>query len=243
LRDDVYAFTHLVFYGTDFGYLAQGLGRRKSDVLAMAEALVARYLDAEDYDLTGEILLAWPLTAARWSPVAAFTFGVLARVEDEVGLLPCGNVDANRLQQLTGEARTKYALGMAYHTAYVMGFLCAAALRPGRTPPTSISGRAFEPAVLDRLNRDLDDSQGHWQADFASLSRGEQLVLTPLVLAIALVQRCRKRDYDAALELLRIADEHRLGKALVCRQASQLLARIAGCSNVLHGLKLRNTIA
>jgi len=234
LRDDVYAFTHLVMYGTDFGYRARGLGHGTLHVLAMSEAMVARYLDAEDYDLTGEILLAWPMTSARWSPVAAFGFRVLARVEDDVGLLPCGNVDTNRLQRLSGEARTTYALGMAYHTAYVMGFLCATALRSGRTPPTGISGPTFEPVVLDQLRKYLDDSQGHWQADFASLSRAEQLILTPLVLAVALVQKCRRRNYDAALDLLRLADKHGLADTLVCHQASQLLERIARCSTVLH---------
>ena len=96
-------------------------------------SLLAGYMDAEDYDLAGELLLAWPLMGAPWSPSAAFAFRVLASIEDQVGVLPCGNVNLAHLAQLEGEERARYALGTAYHTAYVMGFLCAASAstRPG----------------------------------------------------------------------------------------------------------------
>jgi len=234
LRDDAYAYTHLVFYSTDFGFSPRGLERRKSQVLAMAEALLVRYLDAEDYDITGELLLTWPLTGARWSSIAAFTFRVLARVENEAGLLPCGRVDSNRLQRLTGEAQTRYALGMAYHTAFVMGILCAASLVKGRLPPTAITGRTLSPTVFDRIYPYLDTARSHWQSDFATLSGEEQLILTPLLLAVALVRQCRRRDYASAKDLLRLAEKHGQAGMLVCCQASQLLARIAGCSTALR---------
>jgi hypothetical protein len=237
LRDDAYAFTHLIFYCTDFGFQTRRLARHRSIILGEAGSLLARYLDAEDYDLAGEVLMAWPLTGAAWSPSAAFGFRVLASVEDQVGVLPCGNIDLSRLTQLEGEERARYALGTAYHTAYVMGFLCAGSLRPGRVPPTKIVGPRFEKSCLSRLLGYVDDDQGHWQSEFSSLSEGEQRVLTPFILDIAIIQRCRKHDYEAVKEILSIACEYRIASSPMCGQAAELLERIANCSTALGQLR------
>jgi hypothetical protein len=233
LRDDAYAFTHLMMYCTDFGYQTCRLPRRRSVILGEAGSLLARYIDVEDYDLAGEILLAWPLTGASWSASAAFAFRVLATVEDQAGILPCGNINLSRLTQLEGEERARYALGTAYHTAYVMGFLCASALRPGRMPPARIAGPQYERAFLDRLLHYVDDDQGHWQPVFSSLLEEEQRVLTPFILDIALMQSCRRHDYQAAGEIVSISSEYRIACSPMCRQAAELLERISACSTAL----------
>ena len=240
LREDAYAFTHLMMYCTDFGFRAPRLPRRRATILREAASLLARYLDAEDYDLTGEILLSWPLTGAAWSPSAAFVFRVLARVEDQVGVLPCGHSNPVRLSQLQGEARTRYALGTAYHTAYVMGFLCAASLRAGRTPPANIVGPQCEASCLDRLFRYVDDNQGHWHSEFTNLAQAEQRALAPLILDVAIVQKCRKHDYQAMSELVSLACEYRIASSPMCGQAAELLERIAGCS---HAIGLQRSAA
>lgn len=239
LRADAYAFTHLMMYCTDFGFRALQLPRRRATILCEAASLLARYLDAEDYDLTAELLLSWPLTGAPWSPSAAFVFRVLARVEDQVGMLPCGHSNPARLSQLQGEARTRYALGTAYHTAYVMGFLCAASLRVGRTPPASIVGPQYEASCLDRLFRYVDDDQGHWRSEFTSLAQAEQRALAPLILDVAIVQKCRKHDYQAMSELVSLACEYHIANSPMCGQAAELLERIAGCS---HAISLRRPV-
>jgi hypothetical protein len=231
LRDDCYAFTHLIFYCTDFGSRSCRLPRGRSIILGEAHSLLARYLDAEDYDLAGEILMAWPLLAATWSPAAAFGFRVLSSVEDEAGVLPCGNINLGRLTQLDGVDRTRYALGTAYHTALVMGFLCAASLRPGRVPPARIVGSQFDETCLSRVLRYIDDDQGHWQSEFSRLGGREQRALTPFILDIAIVQRNRKRDYEAVNELLSIASEYGIADSPLCGQAAELLERIAHCSS------------
>ena len=144
-REDPYGLTHLLFYVTDFGRSAAAeLGRPAAAILADVEALVVRYLDQGDYDLVGELLMAWPQLRQEWSPVAAFAFRVLAHVEDEVGVLPCGNVDPERLAGLVGAERTRYARAASYHTALVMGFLCAVGLRRDTAPPDGV-GRSGAP--------------------------------------------------------------------------------------------------
>ncbi len=92
-REDVYAFTHALMYVTGVGFSPRRLPRAKVTILAEAEAGLARCLDEPDYDLGGEVLLAWPLTKSKWSAAAAFGFRVLARAEDKAGFLPaqgCG---------------------------------------------------------------------------------------------------------------------------------------------------------
>jgi hypothetical protein len=68
LRTDAYAVTHLIMYCTDFGFRNRRLPRRRSVLLGDAASLLARYVDAEDYDLAGELLLAWPLIGGLGVP-------------------------------------------------------------------------------------------------------------------------------------------------------------------------------
>ena len=229
LRDDAYAFTHLIFYCTDFGYDADGLRRRRAMVLTEASSLLARYLDAEDYDLAGEVLLSWPLTGSKWAPVAALGFRVLASIEDQAGTLPGGHSNPARLRALAGDARIAYALGTAYHTAYVMGFVCAACLRPGRAPPTRISGFRFETACLRSVLSYIKNDQGHWQTVFSNLAAHEQLALAPFLFDIAIVQTSRRHEYELVREILTVACTYKIPLSPIASQAVELLERIGGC--------------
>jgi hypothetical protein len=87
-RENLYAFTHALMYFRDFNIRPRRLPRARPVILAEAEAALARCLDEEDYDLGGEVLMAWPLTGPSWSSAAAFGFRVLAGAEDEHGSGP-----------------------------------------------------------------------------------------------------------------------------------------------------------
>jgi hypothetical protein len=93
-RDDVYAFTHALLYAADFGGKRIRLPRPLSCVLTEARSALAGALDDDDFDLAGELLLAWPLLKSKWEATSSFAFAVLTRVEDEVGLLPSLAIDA-----------------------------------------------------------------------------------------------------------------------------------------------------
>ena len=237
LRDDAYAFTHLIFYCTDFGFKIHRLPRRRSIILGEAGSMLARYIDAEDYDLAGEVLMAWPLTGAAWSPSRAFGFRVLASVEDQVGVLPCGNINVSRLTEQEGEERARYALGTGYHTAYVMGFLCAASLRSGRVPPLKIVGPRFEKSCLSRILRHVEHDQGHWQSEFSSLSEEEQRILVPFIIDILIIQKSRKHDYNTMNEILALAREYDIASSPMCGQAAELLERLTNCSTAISLLR------
>jgi hypothetical protein len=232
MRDDAYAFTHLLMYCSNFGYRTPPLPRSRSALVEDAASLLVRYIDLEDYDLAGEVLLTWPFTRTPWSASAAFIFRVLTSVEDQVGILPCGNINPKRLAQLADKNRARYALGTAYHTAYVMGFVCAASLRAGRIPPSRITGNKYAPACLERLFDYIREDQGHWQPIFRSLSPIEQLALTSFILDMTVMQSCRAHDYQATSEILALAASYHIHYTPLCRQAEDLLRRIGACSTL-----------
>ena len=239
-RQNAYGFTHLIMYCTDFGHSAGRFPRRRSVILNEAGSLLAKCLDEEDYDLAGELLMAWPLMGVHWSASAAFGFRVLARVEDQVGLLPGGTTRANRVNSLEGKERAQYALGTAYHTALVMGLLCAAALRPGRAPSVWIIGPKYERALLEQLLECIDRDQGHWQPELSELTDSERNALAPLLLDIAIAQKCRKHQYEAVSQLLAAASQHGMANSTLCGQAALLLERLAVCSQAVQA-KWRGT--
>jgi hypothetical protein len=193
--------------------------------------LLAKCLDNEDYDLAGELIMAWPLTGASWCASAAFAFRVLASVEDQIGVLPGGTTKVDRLNKLAGKEKTQYAFGTAYHTAYVMGLICAASLRARRAPPARITGGRVDKRFLDCLMPFFDRDQGHWQPELAKLRDAELNAIGPLLLDIAIAQRCRKHDYEGVSELLVTASRYGLARSPLCGQAAELLERLAAYSH------------
>lgn len=229
-REDAYAHTHTFMYFTNFGYWPRPLPRPRAVLLQESAALLARALLLEDFDLAAEALMAWPMTGESWSPVAAFGFQVLADLEDRVGFLPAGNGIPERFEHLAGPERTRYALAATYHTAYVMGMLCALALRPGRAPPAAIDGPGVSMGLLDRLLATIPVTDTPWQVRFSRLSPTERQALAPLVLDIALLHACRQHDYATVGQLLDSALQQGLANAPCCAQAAELLHRVSVCA-------------
>lgn len=234
LKEDAYALTHLVIYCTDFGFHVKRLPRPRSTVLAEARSFLAKCLDEEDYDLAAEILMIWPQLGAPWCASSAFGFRVLLKVEDQVGVLPSVKTKTDRLNKLEGDDKTRYAFATAYHTALVMGLLCAVSLHKGKTPPSRLTGLTFEKLLIDQLLSFIDADQGHWQPIFAALPESERLTLAPLLLDIALVQKFRKRNYDEANQLLEIAAKYGMDQSPLSVQASEMLHRLAAFSEAVE---------
>ena len=242
--DDLYAFTHAIMHVTGCQHNPALLPRSRAVLLAEAEAVLARCLDAQDYGRAGEILLAWPLTGKHWSPAATFAFHVLAEVQDKAGFLPMPASRMSELQTRQGSDRTHYLLATAYHTAYVMGLLCAAALQPGCAPPISISTKRSTPGSARQLLSLLDDSSKapHWRDTFDKLDSPQADALTGLLFNIALQRNAGRRDFAALDKTLRLG--HSLGLATIpaASQAAELLERIAAYTNTLQVPPVENPI-
>jgi hypothetical protein len=198
-------------------------------ILADADAALARCLDDQDYDLAGEVLLAWPLTGRSWGATATFGFRVLAHVEDQAGFLPSTGTRLDRLSMLQGDNRAKYLVATAYHTAYVMGLLCAAALQPGRAPPTMIRSASATPGVgrLFLAKLDPDRQRPHWREEIDQLSGPEQDSLATMLLTIGLRRSVIQRDFDRLHKFLEVGSAAGLTDVPAASQAAELLARVA----------------
>ncbi|MCP2937535.1 hypothetical protein NK983_33055, partial [Salmonella enterica subsp. enterica serovar Typhimurium] len=61
------------------------------------ESWLIIYIDREDYDIAGELLLAWTLTGRPFNDVALFAWHCLQHIEQRVGFLPAPNLDLNLL--------------------------------------------------------------------------------------------------------------------------------------------------
>lgn len=229
-RDDAYAHTHAYMYFTNFGYSNRSLPRPKSEILSESAAVLARSLLLEDYDLAAEVLMAWPLTSAPWTPAATFGLRVLADFEDRVGFLPAGNGVPEKFDRLSGSERTKYALAATYHTAFVMGMLCALALRSDCVPPYEIAGSLAPMKLIDDLLGIIPDSDTPWRNTFKNLQADEKRSLAPFLMDMAMLSRARDHDFSAVEKLLNLAVRYGLANAPLCAHSAELLSRMDLCA-------------
>jgi hypothetical protein len=226
-REDVYAFTHSLIYLTDFGRRLDRLPRDREALLADAEAALARSLDDDDFDVAGELLLAWPLLAVEWSPAASFGWGVLARVEDEVGYLPSLSLSEERYRELEGLTRTRYTVGEAYHTVYVMGLLCAALLQSGG--PAGLEASAPSPGSGSALLGELipKECEPQWLLDAAGLDPSDLDELATFLATAGLHRAVTAGDLGRVRAILALCVEHDLPHSPSLLQAAELLQRVA----------------
>lgn len=226
-KDDAYAFTHSLMYLTDLGARRVRLPRSRSTIAAEADAACASSLDEPDYDLCGEVLLTWPYLRRRWSASAIVGFAVLASVEDRVGFLPGPAISLEHLEKLRGEERSRYAITSSYHTAYVMGLLCAAALREGCSPPVAPLGHSLHRGATTALMPLIGTSnpEPDWRQHLEALSSNEQDSAAPFLLNICLRRAALKRDLGIVRSALLTGEKHGLLDAPVPRQAAELLRR------------------
>ena len=244
-RDDIYAFTHALIYVSDFRLQPAPLPRPRPVILAEAEAVLARCLDEQDYDLSGEILLSWPLTGKTWSASAAFAFRVLAHVEDRAAFLPTPSTRISELKALDGIQRTQYLLATAYHTAYVMGLVCAASLRTGYAPPATIPSNTVAPGAAKRFihRLDADGLSPHWRDEFEQLADAEADALAKFLINVALRRRVARRDLGGIREILILAYALNLANIPAASQAAEMLdrfstfARISGNQDAVEDLQ------
>jgi hypothetical protein len=225
-RDDVYALTHAVIYATDLGATTIDLPRAPGAIFREAESVLAGAIDDDDFDLAGEILMLWPMLGFCCSDAADFGVTLLCELEDDIGLVPSLAIDGRSFLARSGQERHEFALATTYHTAYVMGMLCASLLRrPGISRP---------PAAAQDLPGLLAVAQGalmarskpsRWQSTFAQLPSSRQHALAPFVLDVALRGAIRRFDFSAVHQLVTAAAAHQVETTAV-EQAAALLDRM-----------------
>lgn len=219
-RDDVYALTHALLYATDLGAHDAPLERPAEAVLGEVRSLLAGALDDDDFDLAGELLLAWPLLGARWDTTGSFAFALLAEIEDRVGLLPSLAIDARGLADQPPPARAAYTAATTYHTAFVMGLLCAVMLRRDSRPPVATGGP--DDRIATAPEPDLLPGVGtrQWQRSAKTPPR-------TLVVDVALRRAVRRLDLGGVRRLLISALDSGSATTTLASEAARLLRRMA----------------
>jgi hypothetical protein len=244
--DEAYAFTHALMYVADFSRCRRRLPRARAAIAAEAEALLARCLDEENYDLGGEMLMMWPLAGAPWSAGATFGFRVLAALEDRDGMVPApgappanagkpenaANAEQRDGTAIAGTPIDDERLARGYHTAYVMGLLCAASLSSGCAPPLQFPAQpspqaGSADAMLRLLGR--EGPQPFWQQEFDRLAGTQRDALAGFLLDIGLARTVRRRDFGAVHTLLKTGYAHGLATTPASSQAAEMLERLAMC--------------
>jgi hypothetical protein len=225
--DDLYAFTHVVLYGSDMGRRPVAWPRPTLEIMADAEAALAAAIDAGNFDLAAELLWTWPMLGVKWSPAAAFGFGILAAAQDECGFLPGPGYSADACAGLPDDLRSEHVLRTSYHPTLVMGILCAAALRPGLAPPVAVAPGAASVRAIDAMVPLLDAHARatRWLGSFLNLDAARREQLSEFVLAIVLRRACASQDLELVRKSLDVALQCGLMDGPAVRQALALLRR------------------
>jgi hypothetical protein len=228
-RGDIYAFTHSVLYATDMGRQPLASARRRRDIEADALVALGFALEAQDCDLTVEVLWIWPMLGLRWHPAALFAFQGLIEMQDSLGFLPGIGFDGQRVVGMSPEQRERYVRATCYHTVYVMGFLCAVALRQDRLPHlasrrtkrgTSTGAGA---AMLELSQRDKHHPD--WCARMAEQSAELQDAAAPLLLSVLLRRAAEASDLARMRSVLNAALQCGLASGPAPVQAAALVRR------------------
>ena len=226
-RFDIYAFTHAIMYASDLGRRKLTLPRPVQAVIADAEAALAYSLDSNDFDLTAEILMTWPMLGLAWSTIATFAFHALATMQDKLGFLPGSSFNRAHYVTLAGDEQTRFALITSYHTTYVMGFLCAACLRPGTAPPSGLPNtnntQGAAAAILSLI--DTDALGSFFRDSFLALESHQQDSMAPLLLAVVLRRARTRGDLMLVRKALHVALSYGLLEGPVPKHAVALLRR------------------
>ena len=164
-REEMYSLTHAVMYLTGFGDEAAPLPRPGPAIVADVDAALVRTLVDEDYDLAGELLLAFPYLRIPWSPMACLAFERLCAATEAAGVLPSLGFRADVYAGMSREDGDAYAIAESYHTEFVWGFLLIALLLPGVAWPD-----ASDPNTHTAFQRDASAWQAVREQDVVALA-------------------------------------------------------------------------
>lgn len=224
-RLDIHAFTRAVMYASDLGQREVTGLRSSAAIAADADAALAYSLDSNDFDLTAEVLMTWPMLGLAWSPAATFALGILAHLQDALGFLP--GLVAGETRYKPAMVADQFALTTSYHSTYVMGFVCAAALIPGREPPTEVRpahhARGASAALLALIA--TDTSTPCWVKPLMALPSDRRDALAPLLLGIVLRRARTRGNVKLVRQALEVALAFDLIDGPAPSQAAALLRR------------------
>lgn len=137
-RNDEYAFTHALFYSTDFGesFLPKSLSQSK--INKVLNGGLAKNILKEVLDILGEFLICSNLTRNTDSFYYLEGLKYLFNIWDRLGFLPSPTFSVEEYSNLSSKESTAYIFKNIYHTYYVGGILCCTLLSKTNSQPKKV---------------------------------------------------------------------------------------------------------
>jgi hypothetical protein len=226
--DGVYALTHAIMYTAFWGEEISNLNITKQ--LSTVETLLVRFMDEQNYDIAGELLMAWPLLRTPMPPTARFALECILKIEERVGFLPAPGLNRSMVDGKEIEERRTYIYSINYHTVMVMGLLCASLLRNDSCFAGNIKmseanySKRLKTFLLDEL---YDGKQAHWIEFFSALDLEKKQELIPWLYQSFLGRYVISKRYGHVKKILELGKGSNLENIPASRQANELLCRLA----------------
>jgi uncharacterized protein DUF6895 len=224
--EDAYALAHALFYATDFGRLPLRLARSSESVLADVEGAVAIALDADDLDLTAELLMAPALLGVPWTPVLTLAWHLLDAIWEESDVVPSPDLDVAGYRAAEGRERDRIVLRDTYHTMYAAGLLCATMLTSAHRPAARLPSGPTESSSDAWAERLRADQERAWLGILARLEAGHRAGALSLVLDAVARRRALGGDLSGLADVLAEAVRSGNGSRLVIEQTAQFMDRL-----------------
>lgn len=222
--DGAYSITHAVMYGAFRRKEITGIDPEK--LFQTIESLLIRYMDEQNYDVAGELLMTWPLLNRKWSHTALFALHCLFKIEERVGFLPAPGLERSRIDGAEQDEKRTYIYSINYHTALVMGLLCNTLLENRGCIETSSNGRSYSGKWSSIVENEISTGKEvHWKEYYQGTSDIQKQKLLPMLYQVCLIRWVREKKYGSVKKLLD-NNEEALLHLPISNQAKELLLRL-----------------
>ncbi|MCU0647417.1 MAG: hypothetical protein MUF00_05450 [Gemmatimonadaceae bacterium] len=200
---DLFAVADALRWVTDLGRRMPRLARAARALLDELDSALALALDADDVALVAELLLAWPVLHAAWSPTASFAYAWVVAQEP--------------VRRVSLEA------------SCALGTLSAVALRGPWRPLCTWDSDAVRAPLWHMLRGRLDATPSpSWLVQLDAAPWEQQRGVSTLLLDAALRRAIDAHDLVGVRELLVAVEACGARGTALCVQAAALLARVDG---------------
>lgn len=224
--DSAYSLTHAVLYSFFNNAKIKHVDLKK--ITNELEGLLVIYMDKQDYDVAGELLLAWSLTQEPFSHLAIFALKCLIKIEKEVGFLPAPNLDTSMIEGREQTERRTYIFSINYHTAFVMGLLSGSMLK-NFDKISILPNQAVDSPQLKELLRAelLIGKNAHWIEYYNALDNKQKDDLLPWVYQTILARKINQHKYGSVKKIIDLTEGSCLENLFITKQAKELLNRLS----------------
>lgn len=223
--DGAYSISHALMYGAFERNKIPGIDLEI--IFQLVESLVIRYLDEQNYDIAGELLMAWPLLNRKWTPAASFALNCLFKIEERVGFLPAPGLERSKIDGAEQEEKRTYIYSINYHTVLVMGLLCSVMLKNPLCEETVSDAVSYPDKWRNKIENEIHTGKDvHWYEFYQSLDSVQKEQLLPMLYQVCLTRWIRDKQYGDVKKLLDLNNDE-LHNMEASRQARELLQRLS----------------